>query len=66
MKLSINGDERELEDGASIATFLDGKGLKPELIVVERNGEIVPRASYADVVLADGDSLEVVQMMAGG
>lgn len=66
MKLMINGDERELEDGQTIATFLATKDLRAEMVVVERNGEIVPRADYAATKLAEGDRLEVVQMMAGG
>jgi thiamine biosynthesis protein ThiS len=66
MKLVINGDERELENGLTIATFLATKDLRPEMVVVEHNGEIVPRGEYASVTLSDGDKLEVVQMMAGG
>lgn len=66
MKLVINGDEREIDNGATIAGFLAEKGLRPEMVVVEHNGEIVPRGDYAATELADGDSLEVVQMMAGG
>jgi thiamine biosynthesis protein ThiS len=66
MKLVINGDEREIADGATIADFLATKDLRPEMVVVERNGEIVPRGGYSAVALAEGDNLEVVQMMAGG
>jgi thiamine biosynthesis protein ThiS len=66
MKLVINGDTRELEDGSTIASFLTSKGLRPEMVVVEHNGEIVPRAEYEQTKLGEGDNLEIVQMMAGG
>jgi thiamine biosynthesis protein ThiS len=36
------------------------------MVVVEHNGEIVPRDRYPDIILLDGDNLEIVQMMAGG
>jgi sulfur carrier protein len=66
MKLVINGDERELDEGMTIATFLASKDLRPEIVVVEHNGKIIPRGEYDGARLVDGDSLEVVQMMAGG
>jgi sulfur carrier protein len=66
MNLTINGEQREIDDGMTIAGFLDAKGLRAEMVVVERNGQIVPRIEYAATTLAAGDTLEVVQMMAGG
>jgi thiazole synthase len=33
---------------------------------VERNGEMVPRSTLAEVVLADGDVLEIVHFVGGG
>jgi len=66
MKLVINGDQRELEDGSTIASLLASKNLRPEMVVVEHNGEIVPRTVYEQTLLVDGDALEIVQMMAGG
>ena len=66
MKLVINGDERELDDGMTISSLLASKDLRPEMVVVEHNGEIVPRAEYERIVLGEGHNLEIVQMMAGG
>ena len=66
MNLVINGDRRELEDGSTIDSFLASKNLRPEMVVVEYNGEIVPRVEYERTLLDDGDALEIVQMMAGG
>jgi sulfur carrier protein len=66
MKLIINGDERTVDDGSTIESLLVAKGLRPQMVVVEHNGEIVPRPSYTTTVLSQGDTLEIVQMMAGG
>ena len=66
MKLQINGDQRELEDGTTVASFLASKNLRPEMVVVEYNGEIISRSDYESTALRESDTLEIVQMMAGG
>jgi sulfur carrier protein len=35
-------------------------------VAVERNLEIVPRSTYADTALADGDRIEIVTFIGGG
>jgi sulfur carrier protein len=64
--LTINGDPHMLEKPLTIAEFLAGRGLAARMVVVERNGEIVPRDRYADTLLQADDTLAIVQMMAGG
>lgn len=66
MHLTINGDLREISDGLTLTAYLNTLAFKPQMVVVERNGEIVPRAYFAQTLLAEGDTLEIVQMMAGG
>jgi thiazole synthase len=41
-------------------------GLDPAKIAVERNLEIVPRSSYAEVRVGDGDRIEIVHFIGGG
>ena len=41
-------------------------GLDPAKIAVERNLEIVPRSQYAQVIVGDGDRLEIVHFIGGG
>ena len=57
---------REVEETPTVGAFLAARGLNPKMIVVERNGEIVPRGRYEETPLQSGDVLEIVQMMAGG
>lgn len=66
MTLTINGEAREISDGLTLAGFLASRDLRAQMVVVERNGEIVPREEYAHTDLQTGDALEIVQMMAGG
>lgn len=66
MQLIVNGDMRDVEDTTTIGAFLAARNLNAKMVVVERNGEIVPRGLYDEAPLAAGDILEIVQMMAGG
>ena len=64
--ISINGAARQLHDSTHIAALIEKMGLTGKRIALERNGEIVPRSSYATQQLADGDKLEVVVAVGGG
>ena len=66
MIVVANGDEVEVAEGATVADLLEQLGLGKRLVVVERNGEPVPRAERASSVLAHGDRLELVRAVAGG
>lgn len=62
----LNGDDREIAPGLSVHALLEALDLRPELIVVERNREILPRERYGEVVVEEGDALELVQFVGGG
>lgn len=66
IQLSVNGQMRRLEPGASLDRLLQEMELAGKRIAVERNGEIVPRSRYAETRLAEGDSLEIVAAVGGG
>jgi thiamine biosynthesis protein ThiS len=66
MRVEINGELRELEDGATIGSLLVSLGLGGRPVAVERNAAIVPRAEHAETALSDGDKLELVQFVGGG
>jgi sulfur carrier protein len=66
MKLLLNGEERHIADVASIADLVSALGLDARKVAVERNLEIAPRSTYADVRLADGDRIEIVTFIGGG
>ena len=66
MRLTINGEERSFEVGLDLAGLVRALGLDARKVAVERNLEIVPRSTYARVLLADGDRLEIVQFVGGG
>jgi thiazole synthase len=66
LKITLNGEIRQLDEPANLRLFLTGLGLDPAKIAVERNLEIVPRSTYDQVQVTDGDRLEIVHFIGGG
>lgn len=64
--VSINGATRQLPAITSVAELIAVLGYTGKRIALERNGEIVPRSTYTNVQLTDGDKLEVVVAVGGG
>ena len=66
MRLTVNGEGREVADGLALPDLLAELGLKVGTVVVERNGTALLRAEVVATVLEDGDVLELVRAVAGG
>ena len=65
ISIILNGDPRQVREG-SVADLVASLGLDVKKVAVERNREIVPRSTLADVALAEGDALEIVHFVGGG
>jgi len=66
MQLTINGDRRIVPDGLTLAGLLEQLGLDPRMLVVEHNRNIVRRPRLGEVVLSEGDQVELVHFVGGG
>jgi thiamine biosynthesis protein ThiS len=66
MKVTVNGNARELAEGTTIAQLIEQLKLKTDRIATERNLSVVPKAQYGQTRLADGDKLEIVTFVGGG
>jgi thiamine biosynthesis protein ThiS len=64
--VKLNGEETEVARGSTIGQLLDRVVRDRSRIAVERNREIVPRASYDRVAVGEGDVIEVVTLVGGG
>jgi thiamine biosynthesis protein ThiS len=64
--LVVNGKRRDFAGELTLPALLDQLGVNRKLIAVAHNGEVIPKASYEDIVLRDGDSVEIVRMVGGG
>lgn len=66
MIITLNGEQRNLNDKITVADLVASIGLDPAKVAVERNREIVPRSTLAEVMLVEGDELEIVHFVGGG
>jgi thiamine biosynthesis protein ThiS len=66
LAIRVNGELRQVPAGISIAQMLGGLGLDPKRVAVERNLDVVPRSTLAEVPVADGDAYEIVHFVGGG
>ena len=62
----LNGKQRSVAAGLTVKGLLESLGLRPELVVVELNREILKREAYSDASVRNGDTLEVVHFVGGG
>jgi len=66
VRIVVNGEEREVAAGTSVAELVRELGLASERVAIERNGRIVRRAEHGRTVLEEGDRVEVVTLVGGG
>lgn len=66
MRVTINGESREIIDGLTVSGLLQELRLTTGRIAVEVNQQIVPRAEHPSTTLADGDRIEIVSFVGGG
>lgn len=64
--VTLNGEEREIREGLSVAELIRGLDLPPEQVAVELNRVLVRRSSHADTAIHGGDVVEVVTLVGGG
>ena len=62
----VNGEEFEIDSRSSVAKLVEERGLDRSRVAVELNGEIVPRGTFDDTLLHDGDKVEIVHFVGGG
>ena len=66
MKIKLNGEEKDIAEGVSVAGLLEQLQIRPARVVVERNRDIVSREVYGATMLVEGDALEIVHFVGGG
>jgi thiamine biosynthesis protein ThiS len=66
MNITLNGEQRQVPEGVTVLGLLEFLQIQHQRVAVERNEEIVKKATYAGTVISEGDRLEVVSFMGGG
>lgn len=63
MNLTVNGDDRQVADLATVADLV-GEGAKGVAVAV--NEEVVPRSLWPAAALHEGDRIEILEAHQGG
>jgi thiamine biosynthesis protein ThiS len=66
MKVQINGKPMDVAGGSTVKQILEQRGISPNVVACELNEKILKRATLGEIVLRDGDVLEIIQMIGGG
>jgi sulfur carrier protein len=68
VKVIVNGEERELREGAPLADAIEASGAPADRrgLAVAVDGEVVPRGEWGATLLGDGARVEVLQAVQGG
>jgi thiamine biosynthesis protein ThiS len=66
MKIAVNGESVNARDAKTIAELIDRYQLPPQSILVEHNGVALHRHEWPQRLLAEGDRIEFIRVVAGG
>ncbi|MET0376321.1 MAG: sulfur carrier protein ThiS, partial [Rhizorhabdus sp.] len=66
VSIIVNGEHKRVAAGLNLLQLAEELGLVPHKLAVERNLEVVPRSTLGDVIVEDGDELEIVHFVGGG
>ena len=66
MRLTINGEDKDVSEGITVAELVDSLGLGGRRVAVERNREVLPSSGWKAQSLTENDVVEIVQFVGGG
>jgi len=66
LRVTVNGQPRTTPPGTTVAALLAAMGIDPARVAVERNQDVVPRKTWTEASIAEGDRIEIVAFVGGG
>jgi sulfur carrier protein len=66
INLMVNGKSRQVEGSVNLESYLTSFGLNLQFVAVGYNGEVVKKEIFSQVLLKEGDTLEIVRPVGGG
>jgi thiazole synthase len=64
--LTVNGKPQVAPAGTTVAGLLELMGVDPARVAIERNEDVVPRQTWREAAIAEGDKIEIVSFIGGG
>jgi thiamine biosynthesis protein ThiS len=66
MRISLNGEAADAHDAKTVAELVDRCQMSPQAILIEHNGVALHRREWTERAIAEGDRIEIIQVVAGG
>ncbi len=66
MRVWINGEPAEMNGGTNVAELVVHYGLQPNTVLIEHNATALHQREWGQRLLAEGDRIEFVRVVAGG
>jgi sulfur carrier protein len=66
MRITLNGDPFDVEGPLTVADLLARLAIDPRRVAVEHNLAILKRQAFADAIVREGDTVEIVNFVGGG
>lgn len=66
LRITVNGEPKTAPEGTTVAALISLLGMDAARVAVERNQDVVPRRTWAEARLGDGDKVEIVAFVGGG
>jgi sulfur carrier protein len=66
VQITLNGERFEIEQPLSVTALLAKLDIDPRRVAVEHNLSIIKRQRFPEVVVGEGDSVEIVNFVGGG
>lgn len=66
MRVTVNGEDRELPDEITLEALIHHLALAPERLAIERNREVVRRSDWPHTTLSEDDKIEIIHFVGGG
>jgi thiamine biosynthesis protein ThiS len=64
--ITLNGEPFELDEPVSVHALLARLDIDPRRVAVEHNLAILKRHRFPEVIVSEGDRLEIVNFVGGG
>jgi thiamine biosynthesis protein ThiS len=66
MRVSVNGEKKDTKGAKTVAELIGRYRMPTQSVLIEHNGIALHRREWGERVLAEGDRIEIIRVVAGG
>jgi sulfur carrier protein len=66
LRITLNGDPFEIPGPLSISSLLERLAIDARRVAVEHNLVVLKRATFDEIIVREGDQIEIVNFVGGG